>query len=71
MSALIKLLGVITPPPAAPAPREYSGLEYRWKFLTFRPAEFKFEGLMFAVIGAYLLTYFVGKYFSDKRAKSV
>jgi hypothetical protein len=27
--------------------------------------------LLFAAIGAYLLTYFVGKFFSDRRAKSV
>ena len=71
MSGLLKLLQAVTPPPPAPAPREYSGLEYRWKFLTFRPAEFKLEGIMFAALGVYLLTYFVGKFFSDRRAKSV
>ena len=36
-SPLARILGAITPPPVVLTP-DYDGLEYRWKFLTFRPA---------------------------------
>ncbi|WVQ78559.1 hypothetical protein IAT38_000645 [Cryptococcus sp. DSM 104549] len=69
MSVLIKLLGAITPPPAAPVSREYDGYELRWKMFTFRPAEFKFEAVAFTVLGSYLLLYFIGRFINNRRAK--
>ncbi len=37
MNALTQALTHITPPPFV-APSEYDGLEYRWRFIAFRPA---------------------------------
>ncbi|KAF5389052.1 hypothetical protein D9757_004893 [Collybiopsis confluens] len=36
MSNVLNLLGAITPPPFV-APDSYDGMEFRWKFLAFRP----------------------------------
>ncbi|WWD01172.1 hypothetical protein V866_008112 [Kwoniella sp. B9012] len=70
MSGLVKLLGAIAPPPAAPLSREYDGLEFRWKMFTFRPAAFKFEAAVLGIVGFYLLIYLVGKTINTGRAKS-
>lgn len=70
MSALLRGIQAITPPTPTNAPREYSGLElFRWKMFVFRPAEFKFEGLMLLVLGSYLALYFIGKTINMRRAK--
>ncbi|WRT67341.1 uncharacterized protein IL334_004311 [Kwoniella shivajii] len=71
MSGLLKLISVIAPPPAAPMSREYDGLEYRWKIFAFRPAVFQFEAAVLGIVGIYLLTYFMGKYINNGRAKSL
>jgi hypothetical protein len=70
MSGIVKILNAITPPPAQPAPREFDGWELRWKMLTFRPSMFVFEGTILAIVGAYLLLYFIGKFVNTSRAKS-
>ncbi|WVQ98909.1 hypothetical protein IAU59_006040 [Kwoniella sp. CBS 9459] len=70
-SPLVKILSTLAPAPAKPAPREYDGLElFRWKFLVFRPADFKFEGLILSLVGVYLLMYLVGKAVNGSRAKA-
>ncbi len=71
MSVLLKALQAITPPPAAPAPINYDGLEYKWKMFVFRPAYFKFEGIALGVLGAYLLCYYLGKFYNGSRAKAL
>ena len=60
----------VTSRAAQPASRNYDGYELRWKILTFRPALFKFEGIMFGVLGTYILLYLIGRYFSNSRARS-
>ncbi|WVR05374.1 hypothetical protein IAU60_002388 [Kwoniella sp. DSM 27419] len=70
MSVLLQLLSKVTPPPAQPQSREYDGLEFRWKFLSFRPALFKFEGLVLGLVGIYLVLYLLGKSVNAGRAKS-
>lgn len=47
MSVFTKLLAGLTPPPVV-VPEDYDGLEWRWKFFTFRPACTSFD---FAVAG--------------------
>ncbi|GFZ45782.1 hypothetical protein JCM24511_03512 [Saitozyma sp. JCM 24511] len=70
MSGLLKVLSAITPPPAQPAAREYDGWELRWKMLVFRPAMFKFEGVVLGVLAGYLLLYFIGRFINMSRAKA-
>ncbi|KAK4684873.1 PAT complex subunit CCDC47, partial [Tremellales sp. Uapishka_1] len=70
MSALIKLLSFVTPAPPTPLGRDYSGVEYRWKMITFRPALFKFEGAALGLLGLYLLWYLVGRNINTSRAKA-
>jgi hypothetical protein len=36
----------------------------------FRPAAFKFEAIMLAILGAYLLLHLIGKQFNQNRAKN-
>jgi len=69
MSALLRGLQAITPPTPQNAPVEYDGWEVKWKMFVFRPATFKFEGLMLLVLGAYLGIYFVGKAINARRAR--
>ena len=70
MSGIINFLVAMSPPPP-PSPHDnFQGLEYRWKAIVFRPAMFKFEGIMFGVIGAYLLLYTIGRTINMSRAKS-
>ncbi|CAK9784055.1 DUF1682-domain-containing protein [Cutaneotrichosporon oleaginosum] len=70
MSGLIKALAAITPATPAPLQREYDGLEFKWKMFVFRPAAFKFEALMLAILGGYLLLHLLGKQFNMGRAKN-
>lgn len=69
MSALLRGLAAISPPPPSSPSLEYDGFELRWKMFTFRPAEFKFEGLMLLVLGGYLLLHFVGRAINQTRAQ--
>jgi hypothetical protein len=70
MSAFLKLINTVMPPPAQPAPREYSGTQYQWRFVTFRPAYFKFEAIAFAVLLGYLLLHLIGRVINTSRAKN-
>jgi hypothetical protein len=70
MSQFLKLINTVMPPPAQPAPREYSGLQYKWKFVTFRPAYFKFEAIAFAVLLGYLALHMIGRFINTTRAKA-
>lgn len=70
MAHFIKILNTIMPPPAQPAPRDFDGLEYRWKAIVFRPAYFKFEAIAFGAVLAYLALHFIGRFISTARAKS-
>lgn len=71
MSAILQAISKISPPPPVNAPREYDGYEFRWKMFVFRPATFKFEGMMFAILGAYLLLHFIGKAINMGKAKKM
>ena len=70
MSQFIKLLNTVMPPPAQPAPRQFDGLEYRWKSVVFRPAYFKFEAIALGVLLSYLALHFIGRLISTARAKN-
>lgn len=70
MSAFLKLINAVMPPPAQPAPREYSGLEYKYRFVTFRPAYFKFEAIAFTVLLSYLALHMIGRFINMARAKA-
>jgi hypothetical protein len=70
MSQLLKGIQAITPATPVNAPREYDGFElFRWKMFVFRPAEFKFEGLMLLVLGSYLALFFIGRTINSRRAR--
>lgn len=69
MSALLKGIQRITPQTPVNAPREYDGLEWRYKAFVFRPATFSFEAIMLGVLGAYLGLYFLGKSVNNGRAQ--
>ncbi|TBU32753.1 DUF1682-domain-containing protein [Dichomitus squalens] len=47
---------------------DYDGLEYKWKFVTFRPAYFKNELYFLGAFLFYLLFYYVGKTANKGRA---
>jgi hypothetical protein len=70
MSQFLKIINAVMPPPAKPAPREYDGAEYKYKFVTFRPAYFKFEAIAFAVLLGYLALHFIGRFINNYRAKN-
>ncbi|KAI9000996.1 DUF1682-domain-containing protein [Trametes punicea] len=55
-------------PPMPNVAAEYEGLEYRWKFLTFRPAYFKNEVYFLAAVLLYVAFYYIGKKANERRA---
>lgn len=69
MSGILQAITKFTPPPPSNAPREYDGFEVKWKMFVFRPATFKFEATMFAILGVYLLLHFIGKAINMGKAK--
>ncbi|BEI81748.1 hypothetical protein CcaverHIS002_0209080 [Cutaneotrichosporon cavernicola] len=70
MSGFLKAIAAITPATPQPLAREYDGLEFKWKMFVIRPAAFKFEGIMLAILGAYLLLHLIGKRFNMGRARN-
>jgi hypothetical protein len=70
MSGLLSIINMLNPRPAVAPPADYSGLEYKWKMFSFRPAYFKVEALAFLALGAFLLLYLGGQYLSNSRAQS-
>ncbi|KIK68153.1 hypothetical protein GYMLUDRAFT_36991 [Collybiopsis luxurians FD-317 M1] len=68
MSTLLNLLGALTPPPFV-APDNFDGLEYRWKWLTFRPAYFYKEAFLLAVLLFYVAFFFVGQAINSRKAE--
>ena len=68
-SPILRLLSALSPPQAPSADVPYDGLEYRWKMILFRPALFKTEGILLAVLGAYMLWFYIGGFISYGRAK--
>lgn len=71
MASLLKTLGGLAPQGPQNAPREYDGWELRWKMFTFRPATFKFEAIMLAVLGAYVAVHLIGKAINMGRARKM
>lgn len=71
MSFLLNGLAALSAFQPKPPTLEYDGLEYRWKMLTFRPAEYKLEAALFAAVGAYLVVYLLGKMYNMGRAKAM
>ncbi|KAI0750863.1 DUF1682-domain-containing protein [Daedaleopsis nitida] len=55
-------------PPMPDVSGDYDGLEYRWKFLTFRPAYFKNEAFFLGAVLLYVVCYFIGKKTNERRA---
>ncbi|TRM67535.1 hypothetical protein BD626DRAFT_479084 [Schizophyllum amplum] len=51
-------------------PETWEGIEYKWKFLVFRPAYFQHEGYVLAAVALYLVLFFVGKSLNEKKASS-
>ncbi|KAI0774290.1 DUF1682-domain-containing protein [Fomes fomentarius] len=62
------LLAKYLTPPMPDVSANYDGLEYRWKFLTFRPAYFKNEIYFLSAVLFYAVWYFVGKKANERRA---
>ncbi|OSD04267.1 DUF1682-domain-containing protein [Trametes coccinea BRFM310] len=56
-------------PPMPDVSAEYDGLEYKWKFITFRPAYFKNELYFIAAALLYVACYFLGKQANRSRAR--
>ncbi|KAJ8508397.1 hypothetical protein ONZ45_g9324 [Pleurotus djamor] len=66
-SQINKFLVSLTPPPFH-TPEEYDGLEYRWRFLTFRPAYFTNEVYLIGGILFYVIYFLYGKSQNARRA---
>ncbi|KAG6814195.1 hypothetical protein H0H92_000872 [Tricholoma furcatifolium] len=66
-SFLQQALQVLTPPPVI-IPSEYDGLEYRWKFFTFRPALFQLELYLLGGICLYFAITLAGIYRNKSKA---
>ncbi|KAI0921119.1 hypothetical protein AcW2_006199 [Taiwanofungus camphoratus] len=62
----LRFLQFLTPPPVNVSP-DYDGLEYKWKFLTFRPALFKNEVYFVLVVVFYVSCYVIGKKANERR----
>ncbi|KAH9938140.1 DUF1682-domain-containing protein [Fomitopsis serialis] len=60
------LLKYLTPPPVNLSP-DYEGTEFRWKFLTIRPAFFQNEPYFIAAILLFAVLYFWGKRANESR----
>ncbi|CDO75603.1 hypothetical protein BN946_scf184858.g43 [Trametes cinnabarina] len=56
-------------PPMPDVTAEYDGLEFRWRFITFRPAYFKNELYFIAAALLYVVVYLVGKQANRTRAR--
>lgn len=59
---------LFAPPPVVLVPAEYDGFELRFKRFTFRPTEFKTEGIIVAVVALYLAVYYLGKRINSTRS---
>jgi len=57
----------LTPPPPNLS-EDYDGLEYKWKFFTFRPALFQLEGFFLAAVLLYAGFYWLGSSANASRA---
>ena len=68
--SVLNFVNKISPPAAGPAPRDYDGLEFKWKMFVFRPAMFKYEGMIIAVLGGYVLLSFLLGLLNKARARS-
>lgn len=68
MSALVKLLAGITPPPIV-TPQEYDGWQLKWKAIVFRPALLKIEGFLAVGILFYVLFWYIGSSVNASKAK--
>lgn len=62
------LTSLFTPPAVVLVPEHYDGFELRFKRFTFRPAEFKTESALVAVVAFYLLVYYLGKRSNQTRS---
>ncbi|KAJ9123120.1 hypothetical protein QFC22_001311 [Naganishia vaughanmartiniae] len=69
MSGLQGIMGLLAPPPFV-FEENYSGLEFRWKNLAFRPAMFVKEGLILGIVALLLVAYYLGKSMNQRRAKA-
>ncbi|KAL1689308.1 hypothetical protein GGG16DRAFT_58026 [Schizophyllum commune] len=51
-------------------PETWEGVEYKWKFLVFRPGYFKLEGYILAAVAVYLVLFFYGKSANARKANA-
>ncbi|KAL1747225.1 hypothetical protein HDZ31DRAFT_32392 [Schizophyllum fasciatum] len=51
-------------------PETWDGVEYKWKFLVFRPGYFKLEGYILAAVAVYLALFFYGKSINARKASA-
>ncbi|TFK91809.1 DUF1682-domain-containing protein [Polyporus arcularius HHB13444] len=65
---MASLLAKYLTPPMPQVTPEYDGLEFRWKFLTFRPAYFTNELYFLGAALLYFVVFFVGKKANESRA---
>lgn len=56
------------PPPVPLVSDQYDGFELRYKRFTFRPAEFKIEGIILTFLILYLTIYYFGKRLNTSRS---
>ncbi|KAL1411050.1 hypothetical protein Q8F55_001997 [Vanrija albida] len=71
MSGILQAIAQLTPTAPQQLSRDYDGVEYRWKAFAFRPAAFKFEAYMLAVLGGYVVLHLLGKAYNTGRAKKL
>jgi len=70
------LLGQIAPllrflqPQPQPTDEEYTGIEYRWRNLVFRPGQFQYEAIALGFVVVYLLAWAIGRYINGSRARA-
>ncbi len=70
MSALQGILSAMAPRQQPLASERYDGLEYRWKMLVFRPAQYQKEGIAFAFVGLLLAMWYIGASINANKVKA-
>ncbi|KAF9221986.1 DUF1682-domain-containing protein [Gyrodon lividus] len=69
-SFFVKLLSAVTPPPFIQL-QDYSGIQYTWKFLVFRPALFKYQAYLLLTLLLYVAFALYGKYANARKANAI
>ncbi|KZO98177.1 DUF1682-domain-containing protein [Calocera viscosa TUFC12733] len=70
LGQLSGVLRFLQPQPPPAQDDEYTGIEYRWRNIVFRPAQFQFEAIILGVVLLYLLVWAVGRYLNGSRVRA-